>query len=683
MPRCRKPPEPEKEKLKEFKKWSKLPPNSNMEKWAECFEKLDNVSIKDCIALDTEDANDDLVLDEQVIQDELSNVSKVTVKMKLSQFCKDENMKRKIDSIVIKMNKLIAEAYEFANFYITELLSTPNPTIPAVATRDFYYRCILAVSVNKCKSRTLSQGFTESMERFDMLRPVDDVKVDIRMYNQIVASLSISMATMAFNHLLTNLETRLMSYLKLFHKDIKRLHKHIYIAVVLSPKDNVNGILKNMKSCTPYQLATAKDIIAEFRNLISNTKPKYATNAHLTLPMYFKFLKDIEQAEEEEKRQYEEAKKKGINIKKIAFKTFSLLPTKNGFTISNIQISSMAFMGILKEMNYAKFTNDGRDEDQHQLWAKYFNLNYVETKARRFSHCIVTDGYSVSVIMNKSSNLVCTEEKADQGTLKLLHKEYGSYKNENALPNPVDFRAVDPGLTDVATVASIDGSVTSYSSAKYYDRAKVFLSQRRIKKWNAETLQGVLTIPKKHTSSLDRLKEHIKSYLMYLPILLKDRAKKGYRAMRFLRYIHKKQALNEICDFIAPKNKITVLGFGNWTGPKGSPIKRRCAGPLQEIKLQLKGRDNVFFVNVHERRTSITCHNCLCRLCNMKAVSVKKGKNETLVKSKIHKVLHCRNSQSDSLSHCGTTWNRDANASKNILMLLMYQVLDWPRPDVF
>ena len=57
--------------------------------------------------------------------------------------------------------------------------------------------------------------------------------------------------------------------------------------------------------------------------------------------------------------------------------------------------------------------------------------------------------------------------------------------------------------------------------------------------------------------------------------------------MRFLRYKKKKLAINEICEMIAPKGTVNVVGFGEWNGGGGTPISRQCAGPLEEIKLQL------------------------------------------------------------------------------------------------
>jgi transposase len=42
-----------------------------------------------------------------------------------------------------------------------------------------------------------------------------------------------------------------------------------------------------------------------------------------------------------------------------------------------------------------------------------------------------------------------------------------------------------------------------------------------------------------------------------------------------------------------------------------------------------------------------------------------------------------KSSRDGASRRCGATWNRDANAAKNLLMLMMLEILEIPRPAAF
>ncbi|PNH07954.1 Phytoene dehydrogenase, chloroplastic/chromoplastic [Tetrabaena socialis] len=204
---------------------------------------------------------------------------------------------------------------------------------------------------------------------------------------------------------------------------------------------------------------------------------------------------------------------------KVRLRLFKLLPTKNGFTTSFIPISSMAMLHMLKSMGLENLAGDGRSMDATLLWRKYFNLNLVETKKRRFGGSIVTDGTGVSVLMAKpaaAATCHCGEP---------LCAEMRTILRERAIARVV---GVDPGFRDVVTVAAADGSEpVSYSSRKYYEDAKIFLSQRRTDAWNQGTVELVDSIPTVCTSDLTRMRLHVTAYLANIRELLRHRFDKG------------------------------------------------------------------------------------------------------------------------------------------------------------
>ena len=159
--------------------------------------------------------------------------------------------------------------------------------------------------------------------------------------------------------------------------------------------------------------------------------------------------------------------------------------------------------------------------------------------------------------------------------------------------------------------------------------------------------------------------------------------------MRFLRFCRRKKAITEICDLIAPRDSpLVLIGFGDWSGGHRSPISRRCAGPLREIKTELRSRKNVMMKHIDEYLSSQVHNSTHLRLTNMRAVTTRwDKKTRKFVKTgvmKVHKVLHCKTSDGKLPGGCReTTCDRDRNASKNILMLLREELAGRDRPAAF
>lgn len=591
------------------------------------------------------------------------------VKMKLNTFCSlapNTRFRTEVGKLVLDANRLLGEAYAFANLHVCRLLAT-GAAVPSI-DRNLYYRCLLAVSINNAKPKTLGDDVMLSVEMFNKLRTdIAVYKVDMRNHHQLIADLSITMSTMATNHLHVNLPHRLKSYLRWKHADMKGFWKTISDAVLLTPKKPLASMFPS--HATNARCASAMVVATRLRLLLPLTGPTlFASKAHLTLPFYKEVLAD---SEAEVARLH--ASDVDGKCRRRRPRTFSLLPTKRSFTINYIPLSNMTMMKLLQLAKVEDHVGDGRNLDHRSIWSKHFNLKAVETKTSKFDLRILTDGYGVSVQLEGLSSATCNSSQPFIGPIAKHSRVVG----------------VDPGFTDVVTLTDNTGTTKSYSSARYYEDACFNHSAHRTKRWNKESEENVAHIPSGDTADLVRLSSHIKSYIAELPSLLKHRWVRGYRQMRFLRFVQRQKAVHDICDLIAPKGLQTLVGFGDWSGGHNSPISRRTCGPLAAIKFELSTRPGVTFRTVNEYLTSQTCHGCQNRLCNMKAMSTRIKRSEdggvtkTMVKSRVHKVLHCRNSDERASARCGTTWNRDVNASKNILTLVKLEMEGLSRPPAF
>ena len=650
-----------------------------------------------------------------------------TVKMKLNTFCTDPRLRAKLNTIVVDMNRVVAEAYAFANFHITRVLETREEAVPRV-DRNFYYRCILAISVCTPRKGTITDSMLSSIKLFDELRDPEAQKVDIREYNQVVADCTISMAAMASNHLWTNVGPRLSRYLSWKHPRINRFHKAMKNALLFKPKAAVEDVViasKHKKTrkgkAEPAnivqqrvnearQLQEALAVTRELRELlVLSSSSQFATTAHLTLPLYHKILADTEigKAEFDAHMASLPAGHKDLGLpnkrrKKFQGRLFNLLPMKSGFTTSHIPISSQMLMGVLRKLGVEKCKPS---DDARQYWAKYFNLKLVETENRKFQKRIVTDGYAVGALISCTIKLTATESKGSDLSLiqDVVGREVNPYPLSQAMrwgDSMAEARAVfkeyedeclvagvDPGFTDVITVSYSDGRVVKYSSARYYEEAKINYSRRRTKGLNDETLVMTSRLTGGRTAHLAELSAYLRELLHCLPTLLAHRYTKAYRKLRFLRFIHRRKTINRICNMVVPLDApLTLVGWGDWSGGHASPISRKCAGPTRDISKAVSRRENAMLKPVSEYNTSKLDSNTRAELKNMKAYTtrvLRTGKKLASFNKKVHKVLHCKTSDGCFPSGKETTWDRDVNASRNIMTLFMLEILGRARPAEF
>lgn len=585
-----------------------------------------------------------------------------------------------------------------------------------------------------CASRaaTLGESISISMGLFDQLRD-NQPKVDATLYSQLLADLSISMATMASNHLWMNIESRIERFLVWKYPELKKFHKTIVRAVVTLPKESIDKIFdvdsaykaehakarrllaaktvpklvsKRKVKMTPekeaklkeaavkvakeaVQRQAASDVAGEMRQLMPLPgRKKFASKCHLTLRMYYWLLKQIEAGKADHDVKNAEAVLAGqAKSKPFKGRLFSILPLKNGFTTSYIPISSSFLLVLLRSLKLSDHEGDGRGLDFHKVWSKFFAVSLVETKKSRSFGCrILTDGYAVSALVSCKVSLDTSKGKSDVG----IDSMQAVLAASAAKGTTVRMAGVDPGFTDIVTASFNDGSKTvSYSSSKYYERAKVKHSTRRTCAMNLEEKVTTDTLFGGKTADPEQMREYIKAYLTHLKRLLVHRMTTKYRKLRFLRHIYKQVTVREIVDLIVgpeTSEKVTLVGFGNWSGGSRSPISRQHAGPIQLIKDKIGKRMNAEIKPVDEYKTSQLDSNTYCPLVNMIATSKVRKKDGSMVvrlNNKVHKVLHCKPSDNCKLTCKETTWNRDVNASRNILNLFLNELTGKERPSAF
>lgn len=231
-------------------------------------------------------------------------VAPASIKMKLASFMPNKQLQVAIQKIVKDMNRVVAEAYCFGNFHITRLLNEGLP-IPII-NGTFYYTCMRCVT-SSCKQTKMDAHFQASMQAFDALRPPGVAKVDVNgtiSYNQVVASCRITMATMATNHLWMNIEGRLLRWLKWKHPHLKGTWSAI-VKATLNPKQPVEQLISargnDDSARAKSRVVAARQLAEELRSLVGRpTLGRFATRAHLLLPLYARILSDTTAAHQDQ-----------------------------------------------------------------------------------------------------------------------------------------------------------------------------------------------------------------------------------------------------------------------------------------------------------------------------------------------------------------------------------------------
>ena len=158
---------------------------------------------------------------------------------------------------------------------------------------------------------------------------------------------------------------------------------------------------------------------------------RFKSRAHMTLKRYARVLRETEAVKLDETANARQRRRARL---------FTLLPLKNGYTMAHVPISKMTLMTLLKKHHISEVKGDGRDEDHRAHWQRHFNLNAFETRTRKFAGQAVTDGVSISMLIDRPASFSgpCLRENSPR---------------LESLAQGTAVVAVDPGFTDIVTTA--------------------------------------------------------------------------------------------------------------------------------------------------------------------------------------------------------------------------------------
>ena len=572
-----------------------------------------------------------------------------SIKCSLNTFCKDEDVKERINEFVLNANKLIFEAYSFANLHVIRLVRA-NKDIPPLDQKFFQSCCVFVSETYERKSqKPKDNDMLETYKVYKSCRP-STYKPPFRDYcGEVINYIKKDMVIATTNHLVLNFYKRFTKYLR--HRygydgcKIYNLVKNIYVEEYDGDDDEILFWRRRLGDKPPYAKYIKRD-------------PTYILKIYDEISSYI----DINNADRE--------------FTKKPLRTFSLLPHKNSFNMSYITIDKGVLRDLINSfkkkhvenekistcnaMHNTLFKNDIKDNP-----ITYWNMFYKIKKIDDFAGIIKTDGKSVSIMYNTQRLSKITKKKKSVTNLHINPSEYDV------------IRAFDPGyrymFVGTDTCDTNSDALIKCSSREYYEKCKMIEATKKIRviyDGDPEITDIVTNMPTNKTNDVSCYLLYIKHSLLNLDQLLHFHYDKPFRRMRITTHIYQQKTMHELCKRITnkkhphDKNIKALIGIGNWSSQHDSIIRGHCRGPIVALKRELKKWCKL--VEVDEFRTSVTCYKCHSNTIKMSYNSVQ-----------VNSVLRCSNNE------CGTVLDRDVNGCKNILHIFDAMLNRLPRPEAF
>ena len=572
------------------------------------------------------------------------NTDFTCIKSSWKSFCKNNLLADTIvEDILPKINTISFLSYKLLNYHFTRLLEENKP-LPEIKQNLFYQSCCIVSRLKYTKDNT--DTTTELYESFSQMKEYITDALPGRDYLCLgyITNLNKLQLTMTNNHLKLNFYNRFRKYLKLRTGETDNAVVYHWLKDIYEVKyEGKNTFILYMREWLKY----------------TPTEANIVKHSNHFVKIYYSILKEFEK--------YPDTK--GV-------RTFTLLPHKHGFTQSHITICNAGLENTLKYIsNELKCANNNIDsgldvkkfeENSNEYWKELFNITKYETKNKKFGYTILTDGKSVVLQMRKPSQ--------PEKTSTLYTKQ--QYDN---------FLGIDPGIRALITSYDTNDKIIQVSTREYRHKSKMISACKKregwYKKW--EHYEEWKLIPTIKTSKTSVMREYFKYVFPRLQTFTEFHIEKGFRNLNFTSYCRSKATLAKICERISgltkkTKHVKTLVGFGDYSQQHGL-VKSHPTTPILRLKKELGRYCKV--VDIDEYKTSKTCSSCNKEivLYRNRIQRKKMGVLEPIAKmTNIHSVIRCKHNECKLCC-----MDRDINASKNILGLLLNQYRGEERPVCF
>lgn len=366
------------------------------------------------------------------------------------------------------------------------------------------------------------------------------------------------------------------------------------------------------------------------------------------------------------------------------------------------------------------------EEKYTEYYDRCFNFKEMFKINDAYPISFTTNGYSVNVLFKRNIKYQNISQDKPKTEVKINLDEYqknkkikkGLFEADNCIAsndflNKFHKIAIDPNNDTLLYCVSETGKKIEISKGYYNELSHIRTNTKRMKKYIRQS--NVKTIYEKLAKSNYKKTISIKNYNEYIKIwrdnwndIWNFYGQNKVLALELDTYINKKKAIHKIIRKLIPKygksinfnkydnnhinndlydevKKLPILiafGKGNGSVTISNLRNNSPKGPVKTIANELSKYCMVILVD--EFRTSMICSECHTQELDhpkVKTTQIKKfhDENGKTYKKKVnieresHRLCYCKNNihQSNHVTGVHKIWNRDYNAAKNILHVMI------------
>ena len=355
-----------------------------------------------------------------------------SIKTSLKSIIKNSETQKKINNLVIRVNDIVIDTYQFIKLFILKKLNTTQ-AIPNIDINFIKYCMSTLGNRDNRGKKTVETPLLQEIQKFytDEFQPINNhQKYEFINLSYIFPYVYTSIHTSIMNNIKEHFAKRLSKFISIFggihyDKNYKGKHKNKSSDEYIKDK---KALLYKVKKCIlENTIEKMPEIMITWYNTVKDNlkvdnieksmaydcKTKNGWNKYISLTYYINnefekyndlIYKEIEllqkkadKAKKEETKNKYNDKIKEKNSKII--KLYQIMPLRNSCVPKYLFIDSASLANIFSDKGSKGELLEDLKNNRNKIWNTYFNMNksIFKLKDYNFNYTLVTDGIGCSL----------------------------------------------------------------------------------------------------------------------------------------------------------------------------------------------------------------------------------------------------------------------------------------------